>query len=105
MSSPPNMDQDTLSLKVPPHSMEAEQSVLGGLMLDNEVWESVAETTSEEDFYRYEHRLIFRVIALLADQSQPLDVVTVAEELDRIDELDNAGGMGYLGELVQNTPR
>jgi replicative DNA helicase len=92
------------ALKVPPHSIEAEQAVLGGLMLDNGSWDHVADKVSEEDFYRREHRLIFRAISDLAERNDPFDVITLSEWLGSHNELDNAGGLGYLGELAQNTP-
>lgn len=98
------VDQETQKLKVPPHSIEAEQSILGGLMLDNSKWDVVGDRVIEDDFYRQNHRLIFRVIAKLASDGSALDVVTVAEELERLSELENAGGMAYLGLLVEKTP-
>jgi len=91
-------------VKIPPHSIEAEQSVLGGLMLDNRAWDQIADRVREEDFYRYDHRLIYRVMAALSEKNQPLDVLTVAEALRQINELDNAGGEIYLFELANNTP-
>lgn len=98
------VDQETQKLKVPPHSIEAEQSILGGLMLDNSKWDVVGDRVIEDDFYRQNHKLIFRVIAKLASNGSALDVVTVAEELEGIGELENAGGMAYLGLLVEKTP-
>lgn len=95
---------ETDTLKVPPHSIEAEQSVLGGLMLDNKAWDLVADRVREADFYRYDHRLIYRVIAKSAEQGKPLDVLTVTESLRELHELDNAGGEVYLFELANNTP-
>ena len=92
------------SLKVPPHSIPAEQSVLGGLMLDNEAWDQIADRVSEDDFYRRDHRLIFRAIGELADASQPFDVVTLAERLERNRLLSDAGGLAYLGALAKDTP-
>lgn len=91
-------------VKIPPHSIEAEQSVLGGLMLDNQSWDKVAERLQEKDFYRRDHQLIFRVVADLANRNHPFDVVTVAEALRSINELTNAGGEVYLFELTRNTP-
>ncbi|MFT6906870.1 MAG: replicative DNA helicase [Oleiphilaceae bacterium] len=98
------VDQETQKLKVPPHSIEAEQSILGGLMLDNSKWDVVGDRVLENDFYRQNHRLIFRVISKLASAGSALDVVTVAEELEQIGELENAGSMAYLGLLVEKTP-
>ena len=92
------------SLKVPPQSVEAEQSVLGGLLIDNSRWDQVADRLRSGDFYRREHQLIFKAITLLADDSQPADVVTVSEQLEKMGELQNAGGMEYLGSLANNTP-
>ena len=96
-------DQDNESLALPPHSMEAEQSVLGGLMVDSSAWDRIAGTISEEDFYRYEHRLIFRAIAHLAERNRPADTITVEEVLQREEVLEEAGGFGYLVDLAQNT--
>lgn len=98
------IDQETQKLKVPPHSIEAEQSILGGLMLDNSKWDVVGDRVLEDDFYRQNHQLIFRVISKLASAGSALDVVTVAEELEQAGELENAGGMAYLGLLVEKTP-
>ncbi len=97
-------DTATESLKVPPHSVEAEQAVLGGLMLENGAWDQVADRVSEEDFYRRDHRLIFRAIADLADRGNPFDVVTLSEWLESRSELDNVGGLAYLGALAKDTP-
>ena len=72
---------ETDALKLPPHSLQAEQAVLGGLMLDNKAWDTIADEVSEEDFYRRDHRLIFRAIAQLAEQGSPLDAVTLSEWL------------------------
>jgi replicative DNA helicase len=94
----------TDTLKVPPHSIQAEQSVLGGLMLDNGAWDQIADRISEVDFYRREHRLIFRAIEALADRTQPFDVITLSEELERKDDLNEAGGLAYLGNLAKDTP-
>ncbi len=94
----------TESLKVPPQSVEAEQSVLGGLMLDNQRWEVVSDKISADDFYRKEHRLIFQAIATLCEDTRPADVVTVSEWLEKNGELANAGGLPYLGTLANNTP-
>ncbi|WP_349611637.1 replicative DNA helicase [Halomonas sp. H10-9-1] len=97
-------DQETAALKVPPHSLEAEQSVLGGLMLDNQAWDNVADRLVSDDFYRYEHRLIFNVMAELAESARPLDVVTLSEALEGRDQLDTVGGLATLAELARNTP-
>jgi replicative DNA helicase len=91
-------------LKVPPHSMEAEQSVVGGLMLDNTAWERIADLLSDGDFYRADHRLIYRHIARLIEHNKPADVVTVAESLESTKELASVGGIAYLNALASNTP-
>jgi len=96
--------EHTGSARVPPHSVEAEQSVLGSLMLDERAWESVSETILDSDFYRQDHRIIFRAIRHLVDQEQPVDVVTVAEELEERAQLEKAGGASYLSRLVDMTP-
>ena len=95
---------DLAQLKLPPHSLEAEQSVLGGLMIANDAWDKVADMVSDGDFYRPEHRLIFRRMAQLVEAGQPIDVVTLADALNHADELDRAGGFGYLAEIARNTP-
>lgn len=97
-------DQETAQLKVPPHSLEAEQSVLGGLMLDNSSWDTVSERLVADDFYRHEHRLTFNAMAELAESAHPLDVVTLSEALERRDQLESVGGLAYLAELARNTP-
>ncbi len=91
-------------LKTQPHSIEAEQSVLGGLMLDNDAWFNVAEVISEQDFYRSQHRLIFESMTDLANDNNPMDAVTVSERLQSRGVLDKAGGLAYLGELAEGTP-
>ncbi|QIK37457.1 replicative DNA helicase [Caldichromatium japonicum] len=100
--------QDTAAdgdeLRVPPHNLHAEQSLLGGLLLDNSAWERIADLVREKDLYRREHRIIFAAIARLADGNQPFDVVTLAETLEREGRLDEAGGLPYLGMLVNQTP-
>ncbi len=100
----PEMDAEVEQLRVPPHSLQAEQSVIGGLMLDNSTWDQVADRVSAEDFYRREHQLIFSVIATLADEQKPFDVVTLAEELERREQLEDVGGLPYLAALAEDTP-
>ncbi len=90
--------------KVPPHSVDAEQSVLGGLMLDARAWDQVAERLMQDDFYKHEHRLIFKAMARLIEQSKPVDVLTVSETLRESHELEQVGGEVYLFELTNNTP-
>ena len=103
-SDMPSEDREISALSLPPHSTEAEQSVLGGLMLENSAWDRIADVVSGEDFYRHEHRLIFRAIANLINESRPADVITVQESLERNEELEAAGGFNYLITLAQNTP-
>ena len=91
-------------LKVPPNSVEAEQSLIGGLMLNKAAWDKVADVVTAEDFYRNDHRLIFTAIAQLVDEGNPCDVVTISEFLDRRSELDKAGGLEYLAALANETP-
>ena len=97
-------DPELSALKLPPHSVEAEQSVLGGLMLENTAWERVADLVNEQDFYRADHRAIWKQIVRLIDENKPADVVTVAEALESLEQLDQAGGLAYLAALAQNTP-
>ncbi|MDP1898473.1 MAG: DnaB-like helicase N-terminal domain-containing protein, partial [Sulfurimicrobium sp.] len=92
------------AIKLPPHSIEAEQSVLGGLLLDNSAWDRIADVVAESDFYRHDHRLIFRHIFRLLENGRPADVITVSEALENSAELNNAGGLAYLAALAQNTP-
>ncbi|MEH6471078.1 MAG: replicative DNA helicase [Halopseudomonas sp.] len=98
------LDPELLKAKTPPHSVEAEQSVLGGLMLDDSVWDPVNEIIVADDFYRPEHRVIFRTMEALFKAEQPIDVVTLSEELDRHQAQDQVGGLDYLIDLARNTP-
>lgn len=100
----PSSDQEQSQLKVPPHSIEAEQAVLGGLMLDDKAWDRIADKLSDDQFYRRDHRLIYQAMTKLKSQAQPLDVITVSEVLQKNETLDQAGGLSYLGELAKNTP-
>lgn len=97
-------DQEIRSMNLPQHSMEAEQSVLGGLMLKNSAWDDMADLVRAEDFYRHEHRLIFHAISTLINENRPADVITVQEQLERNGDLENAGNLDYLITLVQSTP-
>ncbi|PYE31787.1 primary replicative DNA helicase [Idiomarina fontislapidosi] len=97
-------DKSIEALRSAPHSIEAEQSVLGGLMLDNDAWDKVSGLIIAQDFYHRAHRLIFSAMQSLADSSQPMDLVTVSEELEANAELDAVGGFAYLGEISKNTP-
>ena len=89
---------------VPPHSVEAEQAVIGGLLLDAAAWDNVADVVKQEDFYRPDHQLIFEAISSLAGNSKPCDVVTVSEHLDRNGKLEEAGGLAYLSSVARDTP-
>lgn len=100
----PVADTQLDAIKLPPHSVEAEQSVLGGVLLDTTAWDKIADLISEQDFYRHEHRLIYRHIARLSEHGKPVDVITVAESLESNAELEKAGGLSYLGSLAQNVP-
>ncbi|SNB75613.1 replicative DNA helicase [Kingella negevensis] len=97
-------DSEVRSLNLPPHSIEAEQSLLGGLMLENAAWDKVADLVVETDFYRHEHRLVFRAISNLINESRPADVITVQDELKLHEQLEQAGGFDYLVTLAQTTP-
>ena len=101
---PPAMSGPEPGLRLPPHSVEAEQSLLGGLMLDASAWLEVAERVSADDFYRPQHRLIFGVVAELAEADEPVDNVTVRAALSARSLLDKAGGADYLVDLVESTP-
>lgn len=96
--------QSVETLKRPPHSAEAEQAIIGGLMLDNQVWDKVSSKLCEADFYRSEHRILYRAILELANKSQPFDVVTLLDILKAKAQLDDAGSETYLFELANNTP-
>src|SRR6187402_987755 len=99
-----NEDPQLLSLKVPPHSVEAEQSLLGALLLDNQAFDRVADLIGADDFYRDDHRRIWRHIARLAEANRPADVITVNESIEASEDKDKTGGPAYLGALAQNTP-
>ena len=97
-------DDQTRGLRVPPHSIEAEQAVIGGLLLDNRAWEKIADKLVEEDFYRYDHRLLFSAIRELESNNDPFDAVTLSRCLEKKNLLDKAGGLIYLGRLAKETP-
>jgi len=101
-SRPPAGETD--GLRVPPHSVEAEQSVLGGLLLDSSTWDAIADRLRADDFYRRDHQLIFAAIGELAGRGEPIDVVTVAEALTAQGKDDDTGGLAYLARLAQDTP-
>jgi len=92
------------SLKVPPHSLDAEQAVLGGLMLDNTAWDHVADRVGEDDFYLPDHRAVFRAVRELADKNQPFDVITLSDWLESRKTLSDESVFTYLGELARDTP-
>ena len=97
-------DRELEALKVPPHSIEAEQSVLGGLLLDNGAADRVADILGADDFYSDAHRLLYKTTVGLIADNKPADVVTLAEALQSLTKLDYVGGMAYLGALVENVP-
>ncbi|MFB6422187.1 MAG: replicative DNA helicase [Candidatus Malihini olakiniferum] len=103
VSNPP-YDRQVEGLKLPPHSLEAEQSVLGGLMLDNERWDNVVERVIANDFYNRAHRLIFSEMQHLLEIRKPIDLITLSESLEQKGNLDTVGGFAYLAELAKNTP-
>nr|WP_275659249.1 replicative DNA helicase [Vibrio chagasii] len=92
------------AIKVPPHSLEAEQSVIGGLLLDNERWDTVAEKVVAKDFYSRPHRLIFEAVKDILEDSSPLDLITLSEHLELREQLEEVGGFAYLADLAKNTP-
>ena len=92
------------ALRVPPHSVEAEQAVLGGVLLDNDAWDRIAGIVNGAHFYRSDHRVVFDAVSGLCEEGRPCDAVTVAERLDRDGQLDTVGGLAYLAELAENTP-
>lgn len=100
----PMADEQLDSLKLPPHSIEAEQSVIGGLLLENEALDKIADILKAEDFYQFDHKTIFQHIAKLIERNRPADIVTVAESLESTAELSTIGGIAYLASLAQNTP-
>ena len=97
-------DPQIAQLRIPPHSIEAESSVLGGLLLDNAAWDRIADLLVDADFYRYEHRTIFAAIASLVNASRPADVITVYEQLQSLGKADEVGGLAYLNGLAQFVP-
>ena len=103
---PPDYDDDSVmaSLKLPPHSIDAEQAVIGGVLILNEARDNIAELLGADDFFRPEHKTIFSAMAKLVEEQQPLDAVTLAETLDNDGSLEKVGGIAYLAELAANTP-
>lgn len=102
--TPTQFESAVGNLKVPPHSLEAEQSVLGGLLIDNATWDQVADMLSDEDFYRRDNKLLFRAISELSSQGIPFDVITLSERLAKTGDLENVGGLAYIGMIAKNTP-
>jgi replicative DNA helicase len=98
------LGDDAAALRVPPHSLEAEQSVLGGLLLDNSTWDSIADRLRPDDFYRRDHQLIFEAILDLSQRGEPSDAVTLAERLESKGLGDDTGGLAYLAGLARDTP-
>ena len=97
-------DRQIAQLRVPPHSIEGESSVLGGLLLDNEAWDRVGDVLVDDDFYRYEHRLIYATIGALINGNKPADVITVFEQLQSQGKAEEIGGLAYLNSLAQYVP-
>ncbi|NGZ84136.1 replicative DNA helicase [Duganella aceris] len=102
MNTPPDPQLD--ALRVPPHSIEAEQSVIGGLLRDNAAFDRIADMMNPDDFYRYDHRIIFEQIVKMINGSKPADVITVFENLTQMGKADDVGGLAYLNAMAQNTP-
>lgn len=103
-NSDPMSDGQSNNLRVPPHSIEAEQAVIGGLLLDNRAWENIADKLVDDDFYRFDHRLLFSAIRELESRNEPFDAVTLSQCLEKNDRLEQAGGLLYLGRLAKDTP-
>src|SRR3954463_12295767 len=97
-------DHQIAQLRIPPHSSEAESSVLGGLLLDNGAWDRVGGLLTDSDFYRYEHRLIYASIGGLVNAPKPADVITVYEQLQGLGKAEETGGLAYLNSLAQSVP-
>src|SRR5512142_2489503 len=97
-------DASIESLRLPPHSVEAEQAVLGGLLLSNAAWDRIGDVLSESDFYRADHRVLWRSITRLVEENKPADVLTVTEALKLTGDLNDVGGLAYLHQLASATP-
>lgn len=102
--NPPVRDDEVARLRVPPHSIEAEQSVLGGLLLDNSAWDRAGDLLNDSDFYRWEHRHIYAAIGALINATRPADVITVFEQLQSLGKAEECGGLVYLNALAQSVP-
>src|SRR5437870_5033790 len=97
-------DAQIESLRLPPHSVEAEQAVIGGLLLSNPAWDRIGDVISESDFYRADHRVLWRAITRLVEENKPADVLTVSEALKITGEIQDVGGLAYLHQLATSTP-
>ena len=97
-------DRQIAQLRIPPHSIEGESSVLGGLLLDNSAWDRVGDLLTDQDFYRSEHKLIYAAVGALINASKPADVITVYENLQNLGKADEVGGLSYLNSLAQYVP-
>lgn len=97
-------DAQIESLRLPPHSVEAEQAVLGGLLLSNQSWDRIGDVITTSDFYRADHRVLWRTITQLVEESKPADVLTVTEALKQSGEITDVGGLAYLHQLASSTP-
>jgi replicative DNA helicase len=97
-------DPQIEALRIPPHSIEAEQSVIGGLLRDNAAWDRIADFMHAEDFYRYDHRIIFEQMVRLINAGKPADVITVYEACNQLGKAEEVGGLQYLNAMAQNTP-
>ena len=104
MNAPDRFDEEAAQLRIPPHSVEAEQSVLGGLLLDNSAWDRAGDLLTDSDFYSFDHRLIFTAIAALINATKPADVITVFEQLQSLGKAEECGGLVYLNALAQSVP-
>ena len=102
--SPAQTDAEIARLRTPPHSIEAEQSVLGGLLLDNGAWDRAGDVLTQDDFYRFEHKTIYGAVGTLINAGKPADVITVYEQLQNLGKAEECGGLKYLNDLAQSVP-
>ena len=100
----PSVDRQLAQLRIPPHSLEAESSVIGGLLLDNTAWDKIGDVLIDADFYRYEHRLVFAAVSTMINANRATDVITVFEHLQTQGKADEIGGLAYLNSLAQYVP-
>ena len=103
-NNPTPFPASVTAARLPPQNIQAEQALVGGLLLDNAAFDKVADRVVSDDFYRIEHRLIFEAITKLSEEGKPADVVTVSEAISRTGKLDKAGGVAYIGSLANDTP-